>query len=86
MWSNTSSGQHWYKQNTNTAVSLKTDPHRFGGGMMWRNVSSETTMSSSNAQHIKTATAGNRKGSLSLCWLMSFPVSIAVLILRITYI
>ena len=90
MWSN-SNGQHWYKStNTDMAVSLKTDTHRVGGGMVW------SSGDIKDQQHIKTTTSasvydtdhtGSRshhdsnssESSLPLCWLMSFPVSIHIL-------
>jgi len=89
MWNNTSNGQQWYKTNTNrdTAVSLKTDPHRVGGGMVWssgdiKDQQHKTTSTSNTPDtHLNLVVSKTedshqvKKGSLPLCWLMSFPVS-----------
>ena len=91
MWSNTSNGQQWYKPNTNrdTAVPLKTDPHRVGGGMVWSSgdIQYQQHSNTSGTQAVVSSKTGipnqedKKGGSLPLCWLMSFPVSIPVHIL-----
>lgn len=85
VWSNTSSGQHWYKPNTK--YSLKTDPHRVGGGMVWSSgdIQYQQHSNTSGTQAVVSSKTGipnqedKKGGSLPLCWLMSFPVSIHIL-------